>query len=134
VRNLQYEPYWARQKGKQPTPMANRLVLDGQGKSLDELIGSVDRGLLITHFFYIRELNPQTVQLTGLTRDGLFLIENGKITSPVVNFRFNESPVRMLQNTIALGTPVRVTGDLGGMIAPPLVAKDFTFGSVSDAV
>ncbi len=64
-----------------------------------------------------------------------FLIEDGKVTSPVVNFRFNESPVRLLRNTIALGTPVRVaSSDFGGMIAPPLVAKDFTFASISDAV
>ena len=58
------------------------------------MIAGVERGLLVTRFWYIRMVNPQTVQLTGLTRDGLFLIENGKVTSPVVNFRFNESPVR----------------------------------------
>src|SRR6185436_4109837 len=98
-------------------------------------IGSVDRGLLVTRFFYIRPVNQQTVQLTGLTRDGLFLIEKGKIASPVVNFRFNESPVRLLQNTVALGKPTRVRGGEGdGMIAPPLVAKNFNFSSVSDAV
>jgi predicted Zn-dependent protease len=135
VRNLHYGRYWARQAGKQPTPAPNRLVLEGQDKSLADLIASVERGLLVTHFFYVRELNPRTLQLTGLTRDGLFLIEDGKVTSPVVNFRFNESPVRLLQNTVALGTPVRVpSSDSGGMIAPPLVAKDFTFASVSDAV
>ena len=135
VSNLHYGRYWAHQTGKQPTLAPNRLVMEGQGKTLGELIASVERGLLITHFFYVRELNPQTVQLTGLTRDGLFLIEDGKVTSPVVNFRFNESPVRLLRNTIALGTPVRVaSSDFGGMIAPPLVAKDFTFASISDAV
>jgi predicted Zn-dependent protease len=135
VRNLHYDRYWAQQTGKQPTPAPNRLVLEGQGKSLADLIASIERGLLITHFFYVRELNPQTVQLTGLTRDGLFLIEDGKITSPVVNFRFNESPVRLLQNAIALGAPVRVpSSDFGGMIAPPLVAKNFNFVSISDAV
>ena len=135
VRNLHYGRYWARQAGKQPTPAPNRLVLEGQDKSLADLIATVERGLLVTHFFYVRELNPQTLQLTGLTRDGLFLIENGKVTSPVVNFRFNESPVRLLQNTLAMGTPLRApSSDSGGMIAPPLVAKDFTFASISDAV
>jgi predicted Zn-dependent protease len=79
-------------------------------------------------------VNPQTAQLTGLTRDGLFLVENGKVTTPVVNFRFNESPVRLLQNTVALGKPVRTLGGEVGMIAPPLVAHDFPFTSISDAV
>jgi predicted Zn-dependent protease len=79
-------------------------------------------------------LNPQTVQLTGLTRDGLFLIENGKVTDPVVNFRFNESPVHLLQNVLAMGRPVRTRGGESGMIAPALVVKDFPFTSLSDAV
>lgn len=136
VQNLNYGRYWAQQMHKAATPAPNRLVLDGQNKNLDEMISTVDRGLLVTHFFYIRVLNPQTLQLTGLTRDGLFLIENGKITSPVVNFRFNESPIRLLQHAVALGTPMRVSGDtfLGGSVVPPVVATDFTFSSISDAV
>ena len=110
-------------------------MLEGGSKSLAELIASVERGLLVTRFWYIRSVNQQTVQLTGLTRDGLFLIENGKVTGPVVNFRFNESPVRMLQNAIALGKPVRVRGGEGqGMIAPSMVVKDFPFTSLSEAV
>jgi len=89
----------------------------------------------VTHFWYIRFVNRQTLQHTGLTRDGLFLIEDGQITTPVVNFRFNESPVRLLQNTIALGSPARVRGLEGAIsIVPPLVAKDFPFTSISDAV
>ena len=95
----------------------------------------MDRGLLVTRFWYIRLVNPQTVQLTGLTRDGLFLIEKGKVTSPVVNFRFNETPVRLLQNIVAMGKSIRVRGGEGeGMIAPPLVVKDFPFTSLSEAV
>ena len=102
---------------------------------MEELIGSVERGLLVTRFWYIRMVNPQTVQLTGLTRDGLFLIENGKVTAPVMNFRFNESPVRLLQNSVASGKPVRVRGGEGqGMIAPPMVVTGFPFTSISEAV
>jgi predicted Zn-dependent protease len=101
---------------------------------LGDLIASVERGLLVTRFFYIRTVNGQTLQMTGLTRDGLFLIEDGKITSPVVNFRFNESPVRMLQNTIGMGKAVRTRGMEDGMVTPPLVVKDFPFTSISDAV
>jgi predicted Zn-dependent protease len=135
VRNLVYDRYWAAKAGKPATPFPSHLVLDGGDKSLAELIGSVERGLLVTRFWYIRMVNPQTVQFTGLTRDGLFLIENGKVTAPVMNLRFNESPVRMLRNTIAMGRPMRVRGGEGsGMIAPPLVVKDFPFSSVSDAV
>ena len=135
VKNLQYDRYWAKQTGKQPTPGASRLVLDGGTDSLESLIGGVERGLLVTRFWYLRNVNPQTVQYTGLTRDGLFLIENGKVTSPVGNFRFNESPVRLLQNVLKMGVPERAQGGEGaGMIAPPLVVKDFPFTSVSDAV
>jgi predicted Zn-dependent protease len=135
VKNLFYDRYWAMKAGKEPTPFPSRLVLEGGNKSLPELIASVERGLLVTRFWYIRMVNPQTVQLTGLTRDGLFLIEDGKVTAPVVNFRFNESPVRLLQNITAMGKPVRVKGGEGqGMIAPPVVVKDFPFTSVSDAV
>jgi predicted Zn-dependent protease len=90
--------------------------------------------LLVTRFWYIRSVNPQTVQLTGLTRDGLFLIENGKVTQPVMNFRFTESAVRLLQNTTMLGESVRGRGAESGMIAPSLQAREFTFTSVSDAV
>lgn len=135
VKNLSYDRYYARQAGKEPTPAPNHLVLDGGDKSLADLIASVENGLLVTRFWYIRPVNPQTVTYTGLTRDGLFVIEKGKITGPAMNFRFNESPVRMLQNTIAAGKPVRVRGGEGqGMIAPPLVIKDFNFTSISDAV
>ena len=135
VKSLFYDRYYARSAGKEPTPFPGNLVLEGGNKSLAELIASVERGLLVTRFWYIRSVNQQTVQLTGLTRDGLFLIENGKVTGPVVNFRFNESPVRMLQNAVALGKPVRVRGGEGqGMIAPSMVVKDFPFTSLSEAV
>jgi predicted Zn-dependent protease len=135
VKNLFYDRYYAAKAGKQPTPFPNRLVLEGGDKSLADLIASVDRGLLVTRFWYIRVVNQQTAQLTGLTRDGVFLIEQGKVTSPVMNFRFNESPVEMLKNTVLLGKAVRVRGGEGqGMIAPPIVVKDFSFTSISDAV
>jgi predicted Zn-dependent protease len=134
VKNLFYDRYWAAKVSQPATPGPESLVLDGGEKSLSDLIASVERGLLVTRFFYIRTVNPQTRQMTGLTRDGLFLIENGKITSPVVNFRFNESPVRMLQNTIGMGKAIRTRGMEDGMITPPLIVKDFPFTSISDAV
>ena len=130
VHNLFYDRYWALKTNKQPTPFPGSLILDGEDKSLEDLIRSTESGLLVTHFWYIRTVNPQTVQLTGLTRDGLFWIEKGKIAYPVQNFRFNESPVRLLEKVLALGRPQRA----GNMMAPPLKAADFNFASISDAV
>jgi predicted Zn-dependent protease len=134
VKNVYYDRYWAAKVGHPATPGPGSLLLDGGEKSLGDLIASVERGLLVTRFFYIRTVNPQTLQMTGLTRDGLFLIENGKVTSPVVNFRFNESPVRMLQNTIGMGKAARTRGMEDAMVTPPLVVKDFPFTSISDAI
>jgi predicted Zn-dependent protease len=152
IANLAYDRYWAEKTGKEPTPGGggggrggggfgggfgggDSLIMDGGDATLDQLIGSVDRGLLVTHFWYIRFVNQQTLQHTGLTRDGLFLIENGKITRPVMNFRFLESPVRLLKNTKMLGQAMRVRGLEGGMmIAPSLVATDFPLPSISDAI
>jgi predicted Zn-dependent protease len=135
VRNLNYDRFWASKAGKKPTPAASNLVLDGQDHSLDDLIASVDRGLLITRLWYIRVVQPQTWQLTGLSRDGVFLIEKGKITDPVTNFRWNESPSEVLQRTTQLGRGERVTGgETGSQIVPPIVSTDFNFASVSDAV
>jgi predicted Zn-dependent protease len=80
-------------------------------------------------------LQPQTLQVTGLTRDGVFLVENGKVTDPVTNYRWNESPVRVLQNTTKLTHPLRSQGaETGSSIVPAIVATEFNLASVSDAV
>lgn len=135
VANLSYDRYWAGKTQKQPTPQPGNVILDGGAASLEELIADVKRGLLVTHFWYIRFVNPQTLQYTGLTRDGLFLIEDGKIAAPVVNLRFNESPVNLLKNAVKLGPSIRVRGLEGGIsVAPPILARDFAFTSVSDAI
>jgi hypothetical protein len=101
-----------------------------------ELVKSTQKGILVTRTWYIRMVDPQTVLLTGLTRDGTFYIENGEIKYPVKNFRFNESPVIMLNNIEELGKPVRVAGDESSfvMMIPPMKLRDFTFTSLSDAV
>ena len=107
----------------------------GEGSTAD-LIRGTDRGILVTRTWYIRMVDPQTVLLTGLTRDGTFYIENGQIKHPVKNFRFNESPVITLNNIDELGRPVRVGGDESSMVMmlPPMRLRDFTFTSLSDAV
>ena len=136
VKNLFYSRYWAQKKGVKPVPSPDAIVMDGGTASLEELIKSTEKGILVTRLWYIREVDPQTVLNTGLTRDGTFYIENGQIKFPIKNFRFNESPVIMLNNLDALGIPERtVSGESGfnGLI-PPLKIRDFTFSSLSDAV
>jgi predicted Zn-dependent protease len=102
----------------------------GGTQTLDDLIASTEQGLLVTRFWYIRATTPQTAHLTGLTRDGLFLIEKGKIAHPVTNLRFNESPVAMLQNVGGMTAAVPAAG----MIVPTIKSRAFTFTSKSDAV
>lgn len=130
VKNLSYSRYWAAKKGVQPVPRPETIIMEGGQGSLEDLIRETERGVLVTRFWYTRMVDPQTLTLTGLTRDGTFYIEKGKISFPVKNFRFNESPVIMLNNLEALGKPVRV----GNMMIPPMRIREFTFTSLSDAV
>lgn len=130
VKNLAYDRYWAKKNEKKATPFPSNVILEGGTASLDDLIASTERGLLITRFWYIRFLQPQTVQLTGLTRDGLFYIEGGKIQYPVMNFRFNQSVVEMLNQVEAL-TPA---APVGTNLLPTVKVRDFNFSSLSDAI
>jgi len=137
LKNLQCGRYWAQKTKREPVPSPTSLTMTGGTTSIADMIKQTKRGLLITHFWYIREVDPQTVLLTGLTRDGVFLIEDGAITQPACNFRFNESPVAILNKIAALGPSVRAYGEesTGLPIAvPPLLVNEFTLSSVSDAV
>ena len=139
LKNLAYSRFWAAKKGVEPTggggggfgrsPAGLKLV--GGTKSVDELIAGTDRGVLVTHFFYIRSLDQRTVLLTGLTRDGTFLIENGKITRSIKNFRWNDSPLLSLARLADIGKDEPVES---GVVMPALKINDFTFSSLSDAV
>lgn len=136
VKNLYYSRYWAQQKKSKAVPFPGNYIMEGGTASLDDLIKGTDKGILVTRLWYIRSVDPQTLLYTGLTRDGTFYIENGEIKFPVKNFRFNESPIIMLNNLEALGRPERtVSGEseFGAMI-PPMKIRDFTFTSLSDAV
>lgn len=130
VRNLIYDRYWAQKNEKKPTAFPPNLIMDGGPATRNDLVASTERGLLVTRFWYIRFLQPQTVQLTGLTRDGLFYIEKGKIKHPVMNFRFNESTVNVLNNIEAMTAAVPVGTDL----LPTVKVREFNFSSLSDAV
>jgi predicted Zn-dependent protease len=133
LRNLAYSRFWAQKQGKQPTgpPQAGGLALTGGTKSTEQLIAGCERGILVTHFFYIRSLEPRTVLQTGLTRDGTFLIEKGKITKSLKNFRWNESPLLMLNRLEDIGRPEPTDA---GRLMPALRIKQFDFTSSSDAV
>ncbi len=135
LKTLPVSRYWAQQKKIVPQPWPSNLIFPGEGKSRDELIAAVEDGILITRFWYLRLVQPQTLLYTGLTRDGTFAIRDGKIVGPVNNFRFNESPVTVLKNLVATGTPERVLGSESGMpvLAPMMVVRDFNLSSVSDA-
>ncbi|WP_080058260.1 TldD/PmbA family protein [Spirosoma aerolatum] len=130
VKNMSYSPYWAKQKGVKPLPEPSGFVMEGGTQSLADMIKGTEKGILVTRFWYTRWLDPQTLLYTGLTRDGTFYIDNGQIKHPIKNFRFNESPVIMLNNLEAIGIPERTRGCL----VPPLRIRDFTFSSLSDAV
>ncbi|MGV8959722.1 MAG: TldD/PmbA family protein [Stenotrophomonas sp.] len=136
IANLNYSRYWAQKQGKTANARPGNLLMAGGEKSTAELVKGTQKGILVTRTWYIRMVDPQTVLLTGLTRDGTFYIENGQIKYPVKNFRFNESPVIMLNNIEELGKPVRVAGDESSlvMMIPPMKLRDFTFTSLSDAV
>ena len=131
--------FWAQKTDTPPQPAPSNFILDGGADSLEEMIASTERGVLITRFWYIRGLNPRTLAYTGLTRDGTFLIENGKISRPVNNFRFNQSLAEMLTKVDAIGPSVRVAAgensSVGSAIkAPALKVRDFHLASRSDAI
>jgi PmbA protein len=142
-KNLVYARTTARAARKKPTghgftlpneygeaPM--NLVFSGGDSSLEEMIASTDRGLLVTRLWYIREVDPYEKIMTGMTRDGLFLVEKGKVTSAVRNFRFNQSILEMLRNVELLGPAVRATGEEAfEMVIPAMKVRDFHLSEVT---
>ena len=139
VRNLSYGRFWAQKQGRQPTGFADGYAMSGGDSTVEQMIASTERGLLVTRFWYIRPVDQRTILYTGLTRDGTFLVENGRITTAVKNLRWNESPVFMLNNIEAMSAPVRVSASESGEVSSPvsvpaIKARDFTFTSLSDAV
>ena len=136
LRKLVYSRFWAQKKNQDPDAGTNAVKLAGGTQSTDDLIASTPRGILVTRLWYLREVDPRTVLYTGLTRDGTFLIENGKLSKAVKNLRFNESPLFMLNNLDALGQPVRIAGTESGgdVVMPAIKVRDFNFTSLSDAV
>ncbi|HSQ31300.1 MAG TPA: TldD/PmbA family protein [Gemmatimonadaceae bacterium] len=139
VKNLDYDRYWAQRQNRAPTAAGTSIRMSGGSASLEDLIAGTRRGLLVTRFWYLRPVDQRTILYTGLTRDGTYLIENGKVTKPVKNLRFNDSPIFMLNALEELGVPERVSASEGGepgqaIMVPPIKVRDFNFTSLSDAV
>ncbi|MYM21354.1 TldD/PmbA family protein [Duganella sp. FT135W] len=136
IASLDYSQYWAKKMGKRAVGTPGNIIMAGTNKSTEELIANTKKGILVTRTWYIRMVDPQSVLLTGLTRDGTFYIENGKIKHPIKNFRFNESPVSMLNNIDEIGKPEILSGDESQfqLLIPAMKVRDFNFTSLSDAV
>ena len=142
-KNLVYSRAAARAAGKKPTghgfalpnefgeaPM--NLVFGGGDSSLEEMVASTDRGLLVTRLWYIREVDPYEKVMTGMTRDGLFVVEKGQVTGAARNFRFNQSLIEMLKNVELMGPAVRATGEEAfEMVVPAMKVRDFHFSEVT---
>jgi predicted Zn-dependent protease len=144
LKQLAYTRFWAQKQGKEPTGgggggggggfgggTPGGLKFPGGTQSLDQLIAGCQRGVLVTHFFYTNVLDARSGLMTGLTRDGTFLIEGGKIVRAVKNFRWNEAPLIMLNKIEEIGRSERTRV---GQVMPPIRVKDFNFASLSDAV
>jgi predicted Zn-dependent protease len=136
LKQLNYSRFWAQKQGKTPTGGPSSCKIPGGNTTIDQMIAQTERGILVTRLWYLRQVDPRTILYTGLTRDGTFLIENGRISRALRNFRFNESPLFMLNNLEALGPAQRLAGtEAGGsVVMPALKARDFNFTSLSEAV
>lgn len=141
LRQLAYTRFWAQRTGNTPTGGGGGgfgggggggLKMMGGSSTLEAMIANTERAVLVTRLWYLRPVDPRTMVLTGLTRDGSFLVEDGKVARSVKNFRFNDSPLFFLNNVEAIGPAMR-TGD-GGSVVPAIKARDFSFTSLSDAV
>ena len=137
VKNLLRNRFWAQKTGDPVVPNPSNLIMEGTQKTLDQMIAETDYAILITRFWYIRTVDPSTMLLTGLTRDGIFEVKNGKIARPVKNFRFNESPMNVLANILDIGKSEKAVGaetDNDQIFVPPLKVANFNLSSLSDAI
>jgi predicted Zn-dependent protease len=129
-KTLSYSRYWANKQGMQPTGMLSPIVMDGADRSLSDLIAQTERGIFVSRAWYVRYVNPKTLVVTGMTRDGTFWIENGQIAYPIKNLRFNQSLPEMLRDVDALSSVERY----GSTVAPGARVRAFNFSSVTDSV
>lgn len=127
---LSYGRYWAQQQGKEPTGAMFPIVMTGSDQSLADLISQTERGILVNRAWYVRYVNPRTLEVTGMTRDGTFWIEDGQIAYPIKNLRFNQVLPEMLREVDALSSVQRFRSS----VVPGVRVKAFNFSSVTDSV
>jgi len=127
---LSYSRYWAQQQGKEPTGAMFPIVMSGSNQSLADLIAQTEQGILVSRAWYVRYVNPRTLEVTGMTRDGTFWIEEGQIAYPIKNLRFNQSLPEMLREIDALSSVQRFRSS----VVPGVRVKAFNFSSVTDSI
>ncbi|HIK28367.1 MAG: TldD/PmbA family protein [Oscillatoriaceae bacterium SKW80] len=127
---LYYSRYWGKNKGFAPTGILSPIVMIGSDKNLSQLIAETERAILISRAWYVRYVNPRTLEVTGMTRDGTFWIEDGAIAFPIKNLRFNQVLPDMLRDIDALGTPQR----FGNNVVPEVRVRAFNFTSLTDSI
>ena len=127
---LSYSRYWAQQQDKEPTGAMYPVVMSGSDQTIADLIAQTERGILVNRAWYVRYVNPRTLEVTGMTRDGTFWIENGRIAYPIKNLRFNQCLPDMLRDVDALSSVQR----FGSSVIPGVSVKKFNFSSVTDSV
>ncbi|PSB06272.1 TldD/PmbA family protein [Pleurocapsa sp. CCALA 161] len=127
---LSYSRYWAKEQNQEPTGGMYPIVMTGSDRSVADLIASTEKGILVSRAWYVRYVNPRTLEVTGMTRDGTFLIENGKISQPIKNLRFNQCLPEMLKNIVALSKVKR----FGGSVIPGCKVENFHFSSITDSI
>jgi predicted Zn-dependent protease len=133
VRHFHYDRFWASRVGVEPDAAMYPLFMDGEDRSVNDLVRSCKRGLLVKNLWYIRFVDRKALMLTGMTRDGLFLVQDGAVVGPVKNMRWNESPITFLQNVVGLSRPERV-GEWGWAKLPGVMSEGFTFTSKTESV
>jgi len=136
VKNLYYSRYWAKKMGKKPSSFTGGIVMEGGRASMEDIIKTVKKGIYIPRLFYLRVVNPMTLQITGLTRDGIVLIEDGKLKYPLVNLRFNESLETILNSISMMSKPeIIISSDFDiPMLVPGAKVEKFTFTSIAPSV
>jgi predicted Zn-dependent protease len=134
VENLVYSRFWAQERKREPSPGPVNYIMESARPpvSMADMIKGMERGLVISRFWYVRQIDPRAIMLTGLTRDGLWWVEKGQVRYPVRNLRFNQGVLAMLApwNVEAIGAPVR----RAPLMVPALKLAAFTFTSISDAI